>query len=81
MHNKEKGELYSDFANVESYRNEVTSEEFPEGPYGSPILSETIGKSTPWREDQSVINPFGYENKQLHEGLPRDYPGDYDMTD
>lgn len=75
---KEKKPLYSELATVESQRNELTSEEFPEGPYGSSIPTLTIGKSTPWREDQRVSNPYGYENKQLHEGMPREYPPDYE---
>jgi len=29
------------------------------------------------RADQRVSNPFGSENKQLHDGMPREYPPDY----
>ncbi|RCW42371.1 hypothetical protein [Paenibacillus prosopidis] len=79
MKNKhEKNTSYSELATVESRRNELTAEEFPEGPYGSCIPSEDIGKSTPWRQDQRVSNPYGYENKNLHEGLPREFPPDYE---
>lgn len=79
MKNKhEKNESYSELATVESQRNELTAEEFPEGPYGSTLLTEEIGKSTPWREDQRAANPYGYENKDLHDELPREYPPDYE---
>lgn len=71
---KEKRRKYTDVPVVESQRNDLTSEEFPEGPYGMNLPTETLGKSTPWREDQEYMSPFGYENKVLHEGLPREYP-------
>jgi len=74
----EKKTLYSELGTVESQRNELTAEEFPEGPYGSTIEASTIGKSKPWRDDQRAINPFGYENRELHEGMPREYPPDYE---
>lgn len=76
MKNKRE-KVYSEIATVESQRNELTAEEFPEGPYGSSLLSDTVGKSTPWRDDQHVSNPYGYENKNLHDELPREYPPDY----
>jgi hypothetical protein len=72
---------YVDFATVESQRNDLTAEEFPEGPYGSSQLTESLGKSTPWREDQRPPNSFNYENRELHEGLPRVYPGDHETHD
>lgn len=79
MNNKqEKKPFDSELATVESQRNELTAEEFPEGPYGSCIVTKNIDKSTPWRKDQHVSNPYGYENKNLHEGLPREYPPDYE---
>jgi hypothetical protein len=65
---------YTDVASVESQRNDLTAEEFPEGPYGSSLAVESLGKSTPWREDQRPPNSFNYENRELHEGLPRQYP-------
>jgi hypothetical protein len=71
----------TDVATVESQRNDLTAEEFPEGPYGSSLLRESLGKSTPWREDQRPPNSFNYENRQLHEGLPRVYPGDHETHD
>lgn len=72
---------YTDLATVESQRNDLTAEEFPEGPYGLSLPVETLGKSTPWREDQRPPNPFSYENRELHEGLPRVYPPNHDTHD
>lgn len=75
----EKKQPTTDLATVESQRNDLTAEEFPEGPYGSDILSATLGKSTPWRDDQRSPNSFSYENRELHAGMDRDYPGDHDV--
>lgn len=78
---KEKRGEYTDLAVVESQRNDLTAEEFPEGPYGSPLLVETLGKSEPHRIDQRSPNRFDYEDRTLHEGLDRDYPGDQGVPD
>ncbi|MEX2460079.1 MAG: hypothetical protein WD469_02050 [Paenibacillaceae bacterium] len=77
---KENRQPDVDLATVESRRNDLTAEEFPEGPYGSTITNETLGKSTPWRQDQRPPTPFSYENRELHEGIDRDYPGDQGTT-
>ncbi|MFC6331325.1 hypothetical protein ACFP56_01710 [Paenibacillus septentrionalis] len=73
---KEERSEYTDLATVESQRNDLTAEEFAEGPYGSPINAETLGKSTPWRKDQRPPNRFDYENRALHKGTERVYPDD-----
>lgn len=75
----EKKQPDHDLSTVMSQRNDLTAEEFPEGPYGSSLSVETLGKSTPWRDDQRSPNTFMYENRQLHAGLERDYPGDHDL--
>lgn len=72
---------YTDLSTVESQRNDMTFEEFPEGPYGSSLLSSSLGKSKPWRLDQRHPNRFDYENRALHEDLDRDYPGDQGFPD
>jgi hypothetical protein len=72
---------YTDLATVESQRNDLTAEEFPEGPYGMSLESESLGKSSPWREDQRPPNRFNYENRELHEGLPRVFPADHETHD
>ncbi|WP_127532625.1 hypothetical protein [Paenibacillus kobensis] len=71
----EKRSRYTDFAAVESQRNDLVPEEFPDGAYGSDLKSE-LGKSKPWRIDQRAANPYGYENRSLHAGMERGYPGD-----
>lgn len=72
---------FTDLATIESQRNDLIPEEFPEGPYGSSLIVETFGKSSPWRKDQRGPNAFAYENRELHEGLPRVYPPDYETHD
>ena len=67
---------HTDLSVVESQRNDLTAEEFPEGPYGSPLLTESPGKSEPHRIDQRSPRRFNYENLELHEGMERGYPGD-----
>lgn len=72
-HKKTHSEEYTDFSNVEKMRDYLTSEELPEGPYGSPRGKDTPveNKSTPWQKGQRWYTPFNYENKTLHEDLPR----------
>ncbi|WP_042461214.1 hypothetical protein [Neobacillus dielmonensis] len=69
--------LYSDFSNVEKQENYLTAEEFPDGPFGSPFNKDKPVqlKSTPWKQGQRRYSNFNYENKSLHEGLPREMPG------
>ncbi|MFB5660812.1 hypothetical protein [Alteribacillus sp. HJP-4] len=64
---------YDDFANVEAKRDYVFPETLPEGPYGSPI-NKKPGKTSPWRKGQRSYSAFNYENKSLHEDIPRKYP-------
>lgn len=77
----EKKQPTNDLATVESQRNDLTAEEFPEGPYGSSMNLESLGKSTPWRDDQRSPNSYSYENRELHAGLERHYPGDHELHD
>lgn len=78
---REKKQPDQDFSTVLSQSNDLTAEEFPEGPYGSSLPIESLGKSSPWRDDQRSPNSFMYENRELHAGLERNYPGDHDMHD
>lgn len=70
MSDKEK---YTDFSNVETMKNYLAPETLPEGPYGSPRGKDTPveNKSTPWKEGQRYYSAFNYENKTLHQDLPR----------
>ncbi|GFN30974.1 hypothetical protein [Paenibacillus xylaniclasticus] len=76
----EQRRRYTDFATVESQRNDLIPEEFPDGPYGADLQSK-LGKSKPWRIDQRAANPYGYENRSLHAGMERIYPGDDQPSD
>jgi hypothetical protein len=78
---REERDPYTDLATVESQRNDLTAEEFPEGPYGSARLTESIGKSSPWRRDQRPPDRFTYENRKLHAGISREYPGAHPTHD
>jgi len=78
---REKRQPVTDLATVESQRNDLTAEEFPEGPYGSPLIAESLGKSSPWRKDQRSPNSYMYEDRSFHAGLERNYPGDHDIHD
>lgn len=73
----DENEKYFDFSNVEKQKNFLTAEEFPEGSYGSPIRNDepVENKSTPWQEGQQYYSNFTYENRNLHQDLPRQYPG------
>lgn len=81
--NDQNKEVYTDFANVETQRNFLTAEEFPEGPFGSPIGQDepVQNKNTPWQEGQQYYSAFTYENRNLHEGLPRQMEGAHPTHD
>lgn len=70
-------EGYTDFTNVEKQRNFLTAEEFPEGAYGSPknALQPVQNKDTLWQEEQQFYSNFSYENRSLHEEIPRQMEG------
>ncbi|RFU63790.1 cytosolic protein [Peribacillus glennii] len=74
---------YSDFANVGKQRDYIIPEEFPEGPYGTPKGENRAveNKSGPWEKGQRQYTAFNYENKSLHEGMPRQYDGAHPTHD
>jgi hypothetical protein len=76
-------EKYSDFGNVEKRRNYLTAEEFPDGPVGSPFRKDDPVelKSTPWRDGQRRYSAFNYENKSLHQDMPRQMEGAHPTHD
>ncbi|PWW32178.1 hypothetical protein DFO73_101441 [Cytobacillus oceanisediminis] len=76
-------EKYTDFSNVEKQRTFLTAEEFPDGPFGSPIRADepVENKSTPWREGQQYYSNFTYEFRNLHQDMPRQYPGAHPTHD
>ncbi|GAA0464729.1 cytosolic protein [Alkalibacillus silvisoli] len=68
-----KRKKHDDFATVEVQQNYQAAQEFPEGTYGNPINDEPLQarEHDPKRRHYSNFN---YENKNLHEDLPRKYP-------
>lgn len=70
-------ERYFDFSNVEKQKDYLMAEEFPEGAYGAPRGADepVENKSTPWEEGQRFYSAFNYENKTLHQDIPRQWPG------
>ncbi|WP_110928597.1 cytosolic protein [Bacillus massiliglaciei] len=78
-----KNKKYHELSNVEKQRNFLVPEEFPEGPYGSALGAEAPveNKSTDWEEGQRYYTAFNWENKSLHEGMPREFPGAHQPHD
>jgi len=72
---------YSDLATVESQKDDLLPEEFPEGPYGSPIQRATLGKDGFFLESQRATSAFTYEDKAFHEGLERQDPNSHPTHD
>lgn len=71
---------YRELKTVESQRNELVPEEFPEGPVGA-ATNFPLGKSTPWRPGQHAGPRFTYEMREFHEGIPRVIPGSHPTHD
>jgi hypothetical protein len=80
---KNKSKNYSDLSNVEKQHNFLTAEEYPEGPYGSPIGKDepVQNKSTEWQEGQRPYSAFNFENKSLHQDIPREMAGAHPTHD
>jgi hypothetical protein len=77
-------EKYTDFSNVEVGRSYIPAQQTPEGPYGSPYKAneplqgkEELTGATELRS----YSAFNYENKTLHEGLPRQMDGAHPTHD
>ncbi len=68
---------YTELSTVEKQQSFLTAQEFPEGPYGSPIRKDepVQNKSTPWLEGQRYYSSFNYEFKSLHQDIPRQMEG------
>lgn len=80
---KDTRQEYSDLSNVETMRNFLIPEEFPDGSYGSSIRQDAPVelKSTPWEEGQRRHSAFNYEFKSMHQDLPRQFPGAHPTHD
>ncbi len=77
---EDKQPSYRDFSTVEKSHEYITAEEFPDGPFGSPV-NQKLGKSTSWEEGQRTYSAFNYENKNLHEKVQRLFPGAHPVHD
>lgn len=71
---KKKNTPYTDLATVESQRNDIIPEEFPEGPYGAATNEDVLGKDTPFLASQHAAPQYTYENREFHAGIPRQDP-------
>ncbi len=77
-----KKEHFEEIKTVQSQRNEILQEEFPEGAYGAATDALHLGKSSPWEEGQhSTTTRFTYETREMHENLERQYPGAHPTHD
>ncbi|MFC4323513.1 cytosolic protein [Litchfieldia salsa] len=76
-------ETYTDFSNVETMRKFLVPEQTPEGPYGAPVGKDTPvqSKTTPWKDGQTYYSAFTYENRTMHQDLPRQFPGAHPTHD
>lgn len=72
---------YSELSTVESQRNEIIHEEFPEGPYGAATDEVRLGKATGWEKGQHVISNFTYEDREFHQNQPRHDPASHPTHD
>jgi len=79
----QKDEEYTDFSNVETQKTFLTAEEFPEGPFGSSIgkTKPVSNKDTTWKHGQQYYSNFTYENRTMHQDLPRQFPGAHPTHD
>jgi len=68
---------FSDFSNVVKYRNFLTSEEMPDGAYGSPMnFDEPVqSKNTTSQIGQQPYSAFNNVENPLYEMPPRQMDG------
>ncbi|MCS1351788.1 hypothetical protein [Mechercharimyces sp. CAU 1602] len=74
-------ENFQELDTVISQRSELVPEEFADGPYGAAHNEEHLGKRTPWYKNQHASPRFTYEDRQFHEGIPRQDPGSHHIHD
>lgn len=71
---KKKNTPYTDVSTVESQRNDIFPEEYPEGPFGATTNEDVLGKETPYTASQHAAPRFTYENREFHAGIERQDP-------
>jgi len=72
---------YSELSTVESMRNEILPEEFPDGPYGAATHEVKLGKATGWEDQQHRVSNLAYEYRNFHQNLPRHEPASHPVHD
>lgn len=79
----DKEEKYTELSTVQKQQDFLTAEEYPDGPYGSPIgKNEPVqNKSTPWKKGQRYYSNFNYEDKSFHQDIPRQMEGAHPTHD
>lgn len=78
---RRKKRSHHDVKTVQSQRNQLFFEEFPEGPYGASTNEDVLGKESPWRSSQHAAPQYTYEMRDFHEGIPRQAPGSHPTHD
>jgi len=78
---KRKAEKYPNLSTVEKRNNNLIPEEFPEGSYGSPVGVNTPVEGKDWSEEQHRTSAYTYENRLLHDDLPRQTDGAHPTHD
>jgi len=75
-------QIGDELSTVESQRNEILQEEFPEGPYGATTNEVKLGKATGWEKGQHSTNTkFTYETRAMHDHLTRHDPASHPTHD
>lgn len=74
---------FAEITNVETMKEQLIPEEFPDGPFGSPIRknAKVEGKSSQWIKGQQRTSGYVYYDKERHDDLPRQMPGAHPLHD
>lgn len=73
LERKGQKNTYTPLSTEYSHLHNRMLEEFPDGPYGSPLLT-LMGKQSGWDTGEEVSPRFSYENEQAHDEAQRPFP-------